>query len=480
MSGGWESVIGLEVHAQLRTRTKAFCGCSANFGDPPNTNVCPVCAGLPGCLPVPNGEMVRLAVRFGLATGCAVRPESRFARKNYFYPDLPKGYQISQFEDPICEHGILRVDVEGGGTKPIRVTRAHLEEDAGKNTHEAGAGARTLLDFNRCGVPLLEIVSAPDLREPDEAVAYLKELRRILVYLDVCDGNMEEGSFRCDANVSVRPRGETALGTRAEVKNLNSFRSVQRALAYEIERQVATIEAGRAIVLETRLWDDGAGRTEPMRGKEEAHDYRYFPEPDIPPLAVSDAFVEEVRGELPELPRAKRARFVADHGLSEYDAEVLTDRRDLADYFEEVVRACGQAKLAANWVMVELLGALGRTGRHIEDNPIPAGALGRLLRAIDAGAISGKMGKDVLQEMIDTGAAPEEVIARTGTQISDTDEVGRHVDAVLAAHPAQVADYRAGREKLMGFFVGHVMRATKGKANPQVVNDLLKERLKAS
>ena len=479
--GDYESVIGLEVHAELLTASKIFCGCSAAFGAPPNQHTCPVCLGMPGMLPVLNRRVVEFAVRAGLATHCRIAPVSRWARKNYFYPDLCKGYQISQYELPICEGGYLDIAVDGL-PKRVRLTRIHIEEDTGKNIHDTHGNA-SLVDFNRSGVPLLEIVSEPEMALPAEAGAYLRTLRSILQYLQICDGNMEEGSFRCDANVSVRPRGTTTLGTKVEIKNMNSFRAVERAITYELERQVRVREEGGTLVQETRLWDADREETRSMRSKESAHDYRYFPDPDLPPLVVSQAFVDRVRHALPELPDARRARFVADHGLPEYDAEVLTARRDVADYFEAVVRAHPNAKAASNWVMGDIL-RLVREGKlddalTIETWPVAPASLGALIALIDEGAISGKIAKTVFEEMVTSGDTPRAIVERRGlTQVSDEGPIVAAVEQVLAANAAKVDEYRSGKDKLFGFFVGQVMKQTGGKANPGVVNRMLAERLK--
>ena len=477
----YEAVIGLEVHAEMLTASKIFCGCSATFGAPPNHNTCPVCLGMPGVLPVLNRRVVEFAVRAGLATQCRIAPRSRWARKNYFYPDLPKGYQISQYELPICEGGYVDIEVDGA-TKRVRLTRIHMEEDTGKNIHDAHGDA-SLVDFNRSGVPLLEIVSEPDMATPAEAGAYLRTLRTLVQYLGICDGNMEEGSFRCDANVSVRSRGATSLGVKAEVKNMNSFRAVEKAIAYEIARHVRTLEEGGTILQETRLWDADREETRSMRSKEYAHDYRYFPEPDLPPLLVSEEFVEAVRRTLPELPDARRARFVRDLGLPPYDAEVLTSRRDLADYFEEVVRAHANAKAASNWVMGEVLRLVKErkldAALTITDWPVAAARLGELIALIDEGAISGKIAKTVFEEVVATSAAPRAIVAAKGlTQVSDEGPILAAIEQVLSANADKVVEYRGGKDKLFGFFVGQVMKATGGKANPPLVNRLLAEKLK--
>jgi len=479
--GPYEAVIGLEVHAELLTQSKIFCGCSAKFGAPPNHHTCPVCLGMPGVLPVLNRRVVEYAVRAGLATHCRIAPHSRWARKNYFYPDLAKGYQISQYELPICEAGHVDITVDGTA-KRVRLTRIHMEEDTGKNIHDAH-GDSSLVDFNRSGVPLLEIVSEPDMSSPAEAGAYLRALRTLVQYLGICDGNMEEGSFRCDANVSVRLRGASVLGVKAEVKNMNSFRAVEKAIAYELRRHVRVLEEGGTLVQETRLWDADREETRTMRSKESAHDYRYFPDPDLPPLVVDDAFVAEVRRTLPELPDARRARFVEALGLPPYDAEVLTARRDVADFFEAVVAAHGNAKAASNWVMGDVLRLIRERklddALTITDWPVAAAHLGALIALIDQGAISGKIAKTVFDEMVATGAAPGEIVAAKGLQqVSDEGPIVAAIDAVIAANAAKVADFRAGKDKLLGFFVGQVMKATGGKANPQLVNRLLAEKLK--
>ncbi len=474
----FEAVIGLEVHAQLKTQTKIFCACSAAFGAPPNTHVCPVCLGMPGSLPVLNRKVVDFALRMALATGCRIARTSRFARKNYFYPDLPKGYQISQYELPIAEHGAVDIAVDGESRR-IGITRIHMEEDAGKLTHDPDRPV-SRVDLNRAGVPLIEIVSEPDLRSPEEAGAYLRKLRAILRYLDISDGNMEEGSFRCDANVSIRPRGQKELGTRTELKNINSFRFVEKALHYEIERQREILSDGGQVVQETRLWDDAKNRTYVMRGKEEAHDYRYFPDPDLLPLVIDEAWIEAVRQSLPELPDARRRRYVDDFGLPVYDAEVLTGARELADYFEDCVRAGAAAKPAANWIMGNLLGLLKAESLSFEQVPVPAPALAELLRLIDEGTISGKIAKTVFDEMAASGRTAAAIVAERGlVQISDTGAIGAAVDRILAANAGQVEAYRGGKTKLFGFFVGQVMKETRGQANPQVVNDLLREKLES-
>ncbi len=475
----WEPVIGLEIHAQLKTRSKIFSGASTAYGAPPNTQACAIDLGMPGVLPVLNEAAVRMAVKFGLAVEAEITPQSVFARKNYFYPDLPKGYQISQYELPVVGKGHLMITVDGS-EKRIGITRAHLEEDAGKSLHEDFHGM-TGIDLNRAGTPLLEIVSEPDLRSPAEAVAYMKKLHMLVVYLGICDGNMQEGSFRCDANVSVRPKGDDAFGTRTEIKNVNSFRFVERAISYEIERQIEVLESGGTITQETRLYDADKDETRPMRTKEEANDYRYFPDPDLLPLVVTEDFVEEVRKELPELPDAKRHRFIEDYGLKPYDAEVLIATRQLADYFETVVRISRcDPKLCANWVMVELSGALNKAGLDITESPVSAEKLAGLLKRIADNTISGKIAKQVFELIWESGKDADTLIEEKGLkQITDTGAIEKIIDEVIAANPKQLEQYRAGKDKLFGFFVGQVMKQTQGKANPKQVNEILKEKLKS-
>jgi len=472
----FETVIGLEIHAQLLTDTKIFCGCSTKFGGAPNSHTCPVCLGMPGVLPVLNKKVVEFAMKMSLATNCEINKSCSFARKNYFYPDLPKGYQISQFAYPLSEHGYVFLDVDGA-QKKIGLTRIHMEEDAGKLMHDEHNPV-SYVDLNRAGVPLIEIVSEPDMRSPAEAADYLKRLHEILVYLEICDGNMEEGSFRCDANVSIRPMGQKEFGTRAELKNMNSFRNVQRALEYEIKRQQYLIESGGKVVQETRLWDDAQGASISMRSKEEAHDYRYFPDPDLVPILVDDAWVEKIRKELPELPLAKRERFLKDYHIPEYDAGVLTADKALAQYYEDVVKLCDKPKQASNWVMGDVLRFLNEDKLDIRQCPITAKDLADMIKLIEAGTISGKMAKDIITDMYKTGKPPQKIIEEKGlVQITDEGELAKTITAIIEANPAQLADYRGGKGKLFGFFVGQVMKATQGKANPQLVNDMLKKML---
>jgi aspartyl-tRNA(Asn)/glutamyl-tRNA(Gln) amidotransferase subunit B len=475
----FEAVIGLEVHAQLLTRSKIFCGCSAAFGAPPNSQTCPVCLGMPGVLPALNRRVVEFAMRTAVALRCEIAAGCRFARKNYFYPDMPKNYQISQYELPLARNGLVEFPLNGL-TKRVRIHRLHLEEDVGKLLHAGTfqAADHSLVDFNRSGVPLMEIVSEPDIRSPEEAAEYLRQIRAILVYLEVCDGNMEEGSLRCDANVSVRRAGADELGVKAEVKNMNSFKHVQKALAYEIQRQVRVLEQGGRIVQETRLWDATQELTFSMRSKEYAHDYRYFPEPDLVPVTISETWIDEIRGRLPELPQQRRARFVRQYGIPDYDAAVLTASKALAGYYEEVVRAFPEPKIASNWVMVELLGLLNKDGREITDSPIAPAELAALLAMLNRGEISGKTAKAVFEKMYQTGNPAALIVQEEGlTQISDQAELVRIVDEVLDKHPGPVADYRKGKIQSFTFLVGAVMKASRGKANPKAVNELLRTRL---
>src|SRR5467141_1055433 len=481
----YEPVIGLEVHVQLLTRTKIFCGCSTRFGDPPNTNVCPVCLGLPGTLPVLNKRAVEMAMRPSLALNCTVHDHSRFARKNYFYPDLPKGYQISQYELPLATNGHLEIEVAGlpaatGARKRIGITRLHLEEDAAKNLHEgfSQSATKAYIDYNRCGTPLSEIVSEPDMRTSDEAYAYLTTLRQILLYTGVSDCNMEEGSLRCDANVSVRPRGAKEFGTKVEVKNLNSFRYLQKALEYEIERHIVVLKSGGRISQETRLWNQAEGHTVSMRSKEKAHDYRYFPEPDLLPVHVSAAWRDEVLRTLPELPEAKRARFVSSFGITPYDAEVLTNTQALADYFESVVKAGAPGKAAANWMQTELLRELKDSGKEITASPVSPAALAELVKLVESAKITGAIGKKVFATMFESGRGAAEIIAAEGlgAQVSAA-AIEQAASEIIAKDPANVAKFKAGNEGVFKFFVGQVMKATRGQANPQAVNDILRKLL---
>jgi aspartyl-tRNA(Asn)/glutamyl-tRNA(Gln) amidotransferase subunit B len=472
----YETVIGLEIHAQLLTKSKIFCGCSTAFGASPNTHACEVCLGMPGVLPVLNKDVVEFTMKMALATHCSVAPYSQFARKNYFYPDLPKGYQISQYELPLAEHGWVEIDTEDG-VKRVRILRIHMEEDAGKLIHDEFQPL-SFVDFNRTGVPLIEIVSEPDIRSPEEASAYLRRLRGILRYLEICDGNMEEGSMRCDANISLRPVGSETLGVRTELKNMNSFRNVQRALEFEVRRQRALLEAGEPVIQETRLWDAGRGVTVSMRGKEEAHDYRYFPDPDLVPIAIDPVWIEEIRSTLPELPDAKRERFMRDYALPLYDAQVLTGSRALADYFEAVMRYFPQPKIVSNWMMSELLRELKRDEREIEACPVQPENLGELLQLIDTGVVSGKIAKTVFEEMYATGKTAKAIVEAKGlVQVKDEGTIEAVVDEVLSENAAEVEQYRGGKEKLFGFFVGQVMKKTKGKANPKLVNEMLRGKL---
>jgi aspartyl-tRNA(Asn)/glutamyl-tRNA(Gln) amidotransferase subunit B len=478
----YEPVIGLEVHVQLLTNTKIFCGCSTRFGDPPNANTCPVCLGLPGSLPVLNRRVIEMASRASLALNCTVHEHSRFARKNYFYPDLPKGYQISQYELPLAAGGFVEIEI-GGAKKRIGITRLHVEEDAAKNLHEgfSESATKAYIDYNRCGSPLAEIVSEPDMRTPDQAYAYLTTLRQILLYTGVSDCNMEEGSLRCDANVSVRLRGTEQFGTKVEVKNLNSFRYLQRALEYEIERHIGVIESGGRILQETRLWSQAEGHTVSMRSKEKAHDYRYFPEPDLLPVHVGADWREEIRRSIPELPEAKRGRFLAAYGITPYDAEVLTDSQARADYFEAAIRAGASGKNAANWMQTELLRRLNDSGKEIEASPVSPAALAALLKLVESGQINGATGKKVFATMFETGRAAAEIVAAEGlAQINDTSAIEQAAREVIERNPDNAAKFRSGNEGVFKFFVGQVMRATRGQANPQAVNDIVRKLLTES
>ncbi len=476
----YEPVIGLEVHAQLLTCSKIFCGCSTTFGEEPNTQTCPVCTGQPGSLPVLNRKAVEFAIKIGLATHCRIASYSVFARKNYFYPDLPKGYQISMYEYPLAEDGFIEITIQGM-KKRIGIIRIHMEEDAGKLKHgETPETARfSYVDFNRTGVPLVEIVSGPDLRSPQEAGEYLRRLRAILQYLEVCTGDMEKGTFRCDANVSVRPKGETQFGTRTELKNMNSFRHVEKALEYEIKRQIRVLEEGEAIIQETRLWDASQNITLSMRGKEEAHDYRYFPDPDLVPLKVGEDWIEEIRQSLPELPDRKKERFIQEYRLPEYDAEILTSTKAMANYFESCVRLFPDPKTVSNWMMGDLLRELKKDEREVDQCPVTPQHLAGMLSMMKDGTISGKLAKDVFEEMYRTGDLPEKIVQEKGwIQILDTGEIEGAIKKVIQANPKLVEDYQRGKEKVFGFLVGEVMKQTKGKANPKLVNELLRKKLK--
>ncbi len=471
---GLEAVIGLEIHAQMLTETKIFCGCSTAFGAEPNTQTCPVCIGMPGVLPVLNRRVVEFAVKTGLAMNCRITPYSRFARKNYFYPDLPKGYQISQYELPICEKGHLDIHINGESRR-IGITRIHMEEDAGKNIHQKDG---SYVDLNRTGVPLLEIVTEPDIRTPQEAALFMKKLRAILRYLGVCDGNMEQGSLRCDANVSLRPAGSTGLGTKTEIKNINSFRFVEKALEYEIKRQVKVLRDGGDIIQETRLWDSETGKTNSMRSKEEAHDYRYFPEPDLVPLQIEEDWIKQIRETLPELPDQKMKRYQEEFGLPEYDCEILTEERPVAEWFERAVKAGGSPKAVSNWMMTDILRLMNETGTEITELRITPEMLASLIGLIEKGTISGKIAKMVFNDMYTTGKDPETIVQEKGlVQISDAGELEGTIQEILDAHPDEVGRLKAGDKKLIGFFVGQVMKATKGKANPKMVNEIIRKKI---
>jgi len=476
----YEPIIGLEVHAQLLTKSKIFCGCSTAFGEEPNTLTCPVCTGQPGSLPVVNRKAVEFAVKLGLATSCRIVPYSLFARKNYFYPDLPKGYQISMYEFPLALDGFVEI-VNQGQKKRIQIIRIHMEEDAGKLKHgeTPETSPFSFVDFNRTGIPLVEIVSGPDIQSPQEAGDYLRKIRVILQYLEISTGNMEEGSFRCDANVSVRPKGQKEFGTRTELKNMNSFRYVEKALEYEIKRQIAVLNEGEQVIQETRLWDTNQGITISMRGKEEAHDYRYFPDPDLVPLRIDKTWVEEIRSSLPELPDEKKGRFVTDYGIPEYDAEILTSTKAMAFYYEECVRLFPEPKTISNWMMGDLLRELKRDEKEIDQSLLTPSHLAEMLSMIKEGTISGKIAKDVFEEMYRTGERPGKIVKDKGwVQILDETEIAKAIERVIKASPKQVDDYQQGKDKIFGFFVGEVMKQTKGKANPKLVNDLLKKMLK--
>jgi len=478
----YEPTIGLEVHAQMITESKIFCGCSTRFGDEPNQNTCPVCMGFPGVLPVLNKKVVEFAIRAGIATHCEIARTSRWERKNYFYPDLPKGYQISQYELPLCTNGYIDIEVNGR-EKRVRLTRIHMEEDAGKNIHDQRSD-HSLVDLNRAGVPLVEIVSEPDVTCAEEAGRYLRRLRAILQYLEVCDGNMEEGSFRCDANVSIRPKGSKKLGTKAEVKNMNSFKAVEKALEYEIRRQEQVLSEGGRVVQETRLWDADREVTRSMRSKEHAHDYRYFPDPDLLPLVIDESWIQEISENMPELPEARKNRFMADYSLPNYDAELLTSRKDVADYYEAAVKVHSNPKAISNWIVGDLFRVIKE--RKLDESlritswPVRAEHMGEMVRMIDQGKISGKIAKTLFEEMLDKQVSPEKLVKEKGLeQISDLGSIEKDVDQVLAAHSQQVADYRAGKDKVFGFLVGQVMKSTKGKANPKIVNEILQKKLQS-
>lgn len=476
MNDKYEAVIGLEVHAQLLTDTKIFCGCSTKFGSAPNTNVCPVCLGQPGVLPVLNKKVVEYTVLMGLATNCRINRKSIFARKHYFYPDLPKNYQISQYEEPICEHGHITIELKDGTKKKIGITRIHMEEDAGKSIHDQDFD--TLIDLNRTGTPLMEIVSEPDIRTPEEAYLYLTKLKQILTYLGICDGNMEEGSLRCDANISVRLKGETKFGTKTEVKNMNSFRNVERALAFEIERQIDLLEDGKEVVQQTLLWDADANVAQPMRSKEEAHDYRYFPDPDLMPVVIEDNMLDEIKSRMPELPDEKKNRFIENFGLPAYDAEILTSSRELADYYEKILTVTKDYKSASNWVMTEVLKVVNEEKIDISDFPVSPENLGKLIELINNNTISGKIAKDVFPEMLRSNKDPETIVKEKNlVQITDTSAIESIVEKVLSANQKQVEEFLTGKEKVLGFLVGQIMRETKGKANPQIVNEILRNKL---
>lgn len=477
----YEPVIGLEVHAQLLTKSKAFCGCSTQFGNDPNSNVCPVCLGMPGVLPVLNKNLVEFIMKMGLATDCGIAPRSVFARKNYFYPDLPKGYQISQYEEPICSNGWIEIELKDGSTKRIGITRIHMEEDAGKSIHDQDVS--TFVDVNRCGVPLIEIVSEPDMRSPNEAYQYLYKIRQLVTYLGICDGNMEEGSLRCDANVSIRKKGETKLGTKIEVKNMNSFRFVEKALEYEINRQIELAENGESIIQQTMLWDSDEGICLPMRLKEEAHDYRYFPDPDLVPVLVHQEWIDEVKATLPELPTSRRDRYISEFRLPKYDADIITADRELADYFERVVSNLNTKneesyKMVSNWTMVDVLRVVNERHIGISDFPIAPENLSDMINLIIDGTISGKIAKEVFEEMLKTKESPATIIEKKGLmQVSDEAAIEKVIEEILAANQGQVEQYRNGKTQVFGFFVGQTMKAMKGRANPKVVNEVLKRKL---
>lgn len=477
MNHKYEAVIGLEVHAQLLTNTKLFCGCSTKFGGAPNTNVCPVCLGHPGALPVTNKQAVEFSVLMGLAVDCRINERSIFARKNYFYPDLPKGYQISQFEEPICEEGFLEVNSENNRKKKIRIKRIHLEEDAGKSIHDQGPD--TLIDLNRCGTPLIEIVTEPDISSSKEAYEYLVNLKQIVTYLGICDGNMEEGSLRCDANVSVRLVGEKEFGTKTEVKNMNSFRNVERAIGFEINRQIETLEEGGTVIQETLLWNADLNEAFPMRSKEESHDYRYFPDPDLLPVIVDEKWKNDIAKTMPELPQARKQRFITEYNLPEYDAEILTSAKEIAEYYESILKQTDDYKSASNWVMGDILKVVNETKIPISEFSISPENIGKLINLINNKTISGKIAKDVFEELLKEDKDPQLIVEEKNLmQITDTSELEKTIDKILETNKKQVEEYRGGKEKVFGFFVGQVMRETKGKANPQIVNEVLIKKLK--
>ena len=476
MNTKYEAVIGLEVHAQLLTNSKVFCGCSTKFGNEPNSNTCPVCLGHPGVLPVLNKKVVEFTTLMGLATNCKINEHSIFARKNYFYPDLPKGYQISQYEEPICEHGFIEVNPKNSSSKKIGITRIHMEEDAGKSIHDQSAA--TLVDVNRCGVPLMEIVSEPDIRTSEEAYLYLSKIKQIVQYLGICDGNMEEGSLRCDANISVRLKGEDKFGVKTEVKNMNSFRNVERAIDYEINRQIEMIEDGEKIVQQTLLWNADANEAYPMRSKEEAHDYRYFPDPDLLPVIVDEKWKTEIVKSLPELPDAKQKRFISDYSLSVYDSEILTQTKALAEYYEKVISVTDDYKTACNWVTTEVLAVVNEKKIDISDFTLTPLNLGKLINLIKDGTISGKIAKDIFPEMIENNSDPQQIVKEKNlVQISDTTEIESIIKKIIEANKEQVEEYKSGKEKVFGFFVGQVMKDSKGKANPKIVTEILRKML---
>lgn len=474
MNTKYEAVIGLEVHAQLLTDSKIFCGCSTKFGNAPNSNTCPVCLGHPGVLPVLNKKVIEFTTLMGLATNCRINEQSIFARKNYFYPDLPKGYQISQYEEPICEHGFIDVNPKNSESKKIGITRIHMEEDAGKSIHDQSS--ETLVDVNRCGVPLMEIVSEPDIRTAEEAYLYLSKIKQIVQYLGICDGNMEEGSLRCDANISVRLKGETKFGVKTEVKNMNSFRNVERAIDFEVKRQIEMIEDGEKVVQQTLLWNADTNEAFPMRSKEEAHDYRYFPDPDLLPVIIDEKWKSEIAKSLPELPDAKQKRFISDYSLSVYDSEILTQSKSLAEYYEKVVSVTDDYKTACNWVTSEVLAVINEKKIDISDFTLTPLNLGKLINLIKNETISGKIAKDIFPEMIENNSDPEQIVKdKNLVQISNISEIESIISKIISANPSQVEEYKAGKEKVFGFFVGQVMKESKGKANPKIVNEILRK-----